>query len=325
MKRRLGRSGIELSAMGMGCWAIGGPLWGGSQPYGWGEVDDNESIRTIHRALDLGITFFDTASNYGAGHSERILGKALAGRRDEVVIASKFGHLFEESTRQAIGEDHSPAYMISCLTGTLNRLNTDYLNLYQFHLGGTPLDLALDLIEPLEEQVRLGRIRAYGWSTDDAASAEAFAKAGEHCVAIQFDLNVLKENDAMIAACTRQDQAGIIRGPLAMGLLSGKYQDGRAVGRDDVRGQAPGWLRYFADGAASPEYRTQVEDLRDALTAGGRTLAQGSLAWLWARSEGTLPIPGCRTVDQIEENAAAMAHGPLNSEEFAQVEALLGR
>ena len=79
--RTLGRSGIEVSALGMGCWAIGGPLWGdGGQPFGWGEVDDDESIRTIHTALDLGATFFDTASNYGAGHSERILGRALAGR-----------------------------------------------------------------------------------------------------------------------------------------------------------------------------------------------------------------------------------------------------
>src|SRR5574341_2623662 len=99
MKRSLGHSGIEVSAMGMGCWAIGGPwTWADGGQMGWGDVDDGESIRAIHRALDLGITFFDTAANYGAGHSERILGKALARQRDKAVIATKFGHIINEQT-----------------------------------------------------------------------------------------------------------------------------------------------------------------------------------------------------------------------------------
>src|SRR4029453_5386435 len=102
--RTLGRSGIEVSAIGMGCWAIGGPLWShDGEPWGWGGVDGDESARTVHRALDLGVTFFDTASNYGAGHSERVLGRALAGRRDEVVVASKFGNTFVEQSRLATG------------------------------------------------------------------------------------------------------------------------------------------------------------------------------------------------------------------------------
>ena len=109
--RTLGRSGIEVSALGMGCWAIGGPWAEGSQPLGWGEVDDDESVRAIRRALDLGVTLFDTADTYGAGHSERVLGRALAGRRDEAVIATKWGCTFDEATRQATGEDASPAYL----------------------------------------------------------------------------------------------------------------------------------------------------------------------------------------------------------------------
>jgi len=318
----LGRSGIEVSALGMGCWAIGGPYFGGDQPYGWGEVDDDESVRTIHKGLDLGVNFFDTASSYGAGHSERVLGRALKGRRDEVVIASKFGNRFEEETRQVQGPDGSPEYMRSCLDGILRRLDTDHLDLYQFHLGSAPLDEALALIDPLEELVREGKIRAYGWSTDNPGKAEEFANAGPNCAAIQVNLNLLEDNAAMLEVCEAQGQAAINRGPLAMGLLSGKYQDGRAVGGDDIRGKAPQWLRYFDDGVATPQWRAKVEAVREALTVGGRTLAQGSLAWLWARSPANIPIPGCRTLAQIEENAGAMGHGPLSPREFEEVQRL---
>src|SRR3990172_10966498 len=94
--RELGRSGLEVSAMGLGCWAIGGPWTLSDRPVGWGKVDDNESVRAIQYALDSGINFFDTAANYGAGHSERILSQALAGRRDQAVIATKFGYVIDE-------------------------------------------------------------------------------------------------------------------------------------------------------------------------------------------------------------------------------------
>src|SRR5512142_2085712 len=97
--RSLGKSGISVSALGLGCWAIGGPFWKGDTPVGWGQVDDHESIRAIQRALELGVTLFDTADVYGCGHSEQVLGQALAGQRDQVFIATKFGQTFDESTR----------------------------------------------------------------------------------------------------------------------------------------------------------------------------------------------------------------------------------
>jgi aryl-alcohol dehydrogenase-like predicted oxidoreductase len=139
-KRILGRSGIEVSPMGMGCWAIGGP-WsivqdGEPLPAGWGQVDDVESIRSIHRALDLGITFFDTAANYGCGHSERILGQAISDRRDQVVIATKFGHIIDEQTKVMHGDDALVVGNIRTdCEASLRRLNTDYIDLYQFHEG----------------------------------------------------------------------------------------------------------------------------------------------------------------------------------------------
>jgi aryl-alcohol dehydrogenase-like predicted oxidoreductase len=321
--RTLGRSGIEVSAIGVGCWAIGGPLHAGTEQFGWGPVDDDESVAALRRAYDLGATFFDTASNYGAGHSERVLGRALGPHRDKVVIATKWGYTFDEATGEAQGEDASPAYLRSCLEGCLRRLGTDYVDLYQFHLGGASVSAALDLIGTLEDLVAAGTIRSYGWSTDEPASAEAFARAGAGCTAIQHDYSVLRDAAEMVAVCEALDLASIVRGPLAMGLLSGKYHDGRRVGEQDVRSQAHVWMTYFKDGSGSPEWLSRIDDIRDALTSGGRTLAQGALAWLLARSPAAVPIPGCRTIAQVEENLGALALGPLGEKEFAEVEAVL--
>ncbi|MEV0272447.1 aldo/keto reductase [Hamadaea sp. NPDC050747] len=323
MKRVLGRSGIEVSALGLGCWAIGGPYAGGANQYGWGHVDDAESIRAIRRALDLGVTFFDTASSYGAGHSETVLGQALGGDRDQVVIATKWGWTFDEATREAGGADSSIAYLRSCLEGSLRRLGTDYVDLYQLHLGDLPVTEALEMIEPLEDLVAAGKIRAYGWSTDDPQRAEAFAAAGTHCTAIQYDMSVLADRPRIVACCEQAEQAGVNRGPLAMGLLSGKYADGRKVAADDVRSQGYEWLTYFHDGAAAPRWQARVEALREVFAAGGRTPTQGALAWLWARSQTTIPIPGFRDTAQVEQNAAALTFGPLSAREFAEVEDLL--
>src|SRR5690606_7649156 len=143
----LGRSGVEISALGMGCWAIGGPFFGpDGQPYGWGEVDDAESTRAIHAALDAGVTFFDTADVYGAGHSERVLGAALKGKREKAVIATKWGNLFTEGTRIMDGLDASPSYCRSACEASLKRLGVDVIDLYQFHLNDFPVDQAEPLI-----------------------------------------------------------------------------------------------------------------------------------------------------------------------------------
>ncbi|WP_377266990.1 aldo/keto reductase [Peterkaempfera sp. SMS 1(5)a] len=323
MVRTLGRSGIEVGAVGVGCWAIGGPLHSGTGQLGWGPVDDDESVAALQRAFDLGATFFDTASNYGAGHSEVVLGRALAGHRDKAVIATKWGYTFDEATGEAGPEDAGPQYLRSCLDGCLRRLGTDYVDLYQFHLGGVSVTTALDLIGTLEDLVAEGRIRAYGWSTDEPGSAEAFARAGAGCTAIQHDHSVLRDAAGMIAVCESLGLASIARGPLAMGLLSGKYHDGRQVGGEDVRSQEHPWLSYFTDGAGAPEWLARIDAIRDVLTSGGRTLAQGALAWLLARSPATIPIPGCRTIAQVEENLGTLAFGPLAGREFTEVEALL--
>lgn len=323
MYRTLGRSGIKVSALGMGCWAIGGPFWSGETPLGWGEVDDNESIRAIHCAIDLGVNFFDTANVYGAGHSERVLGQAFTGRRDRVVIASKFNAVFDETTRQVTGADSSPTGIRRACEESLRRLNTDTIDLYQFHDNGFPADRAVPIRETLEELVKEGKIRAYGWSTDFSDRAEVFAQ-GKHCTSIQLQLNVLDDNPAVITLCERYNLAAINRGPLAMGLLTGKYAAGTQVTADDVRGEkSPEWMKYFKDGKPSPAFLKMREAVRNILASNGRTVAQGALAWLWARSPQTLPIPGFRTVKQVEENCGAMAFGPLTSSQMSEIAALL--
>jgi aryl-alcohol dehydrogenase-like predicted oxidoreductase len=323
MQRTIGRSNIAVSALGMGCWAIGGPFWSGETPLGWGQVDDAESTRAIHKALELGVTFFDTANVYGAGHSERILGQALSGRRHEVVIATKFNGLFDEASRHILGADTTPPGIRQACEASLRRLNTDVIDLYQLHNGGLPIEEAGAVRDTLEELCRAGKIRAYGWSTDSPERAEFFAQ-GEHCAAIQLQLNLLDDNPGVIAICERHNLAAINRGPLAMGVLTGKYTAETRPSIDDVRGvKSPAWMKYFKNGLPSPEFLQKREAVREILTSGGRTLAQGALAWLWARSPQTLPIPGFRTVAQVEENSKAIQFGPLSAGQMAEIAAAL--
>jgi aryl-alcohol dehydrogenase-like predicted oxidoreductase len=322
-QRQLGSSGIAVSALGMGCWAIGGPFWAGKQPLGWGEVDDAESLRAIERALDLGVTFFDTSDVYGTGHSEEVLGQAFAGRRERVVIATKFGNTYNEATRQLTGRSSAPSYARKACEQSLRRLQTDYIDLYQLHIGLGP-DKIEPMVETLERLRDEGLIRAYGWSTDDAEAMARFA-GSPGCAAVQHELNVLSDAPAMLALCAERNLASINRGPLAMGLLTGKYDSSSRLGDNDVRGVSPAWMKYFKDGRPSPEWLGRLASVREVLTSGGRTLAQGALAWLWARSPHTIPIPGFRTVAQVEENAGALALGPLSEAQLREVDALLER
>jgi aryl-alcohol dehydrogenase-like predicted oxidoreductase len=318
MKRFLGRSGLETSPLGMGCWAIGGPLWLNGRPAGWGEVNDHESMQAIQKALDLGITFFDTADVYGAGHSERLLGAALEKKRDGVIIATKFGRVFEETTRQIVGSRGDPEYIGSACDASLRRLKVDCIDLYQFHLYDFDLTAAKETRDALEALVTTGKIRYYGWSTDSPERAEIFAQ-GKHCVAIQQGLNVFGGNMEILAVCERNNLASINRGPLAMGILTGKFSHATKLPDTDVRSTFS-----FAEGPFAAQLE-QLEKIKDCLRVGGRTLAQGALGWLWAKSGATLPIPGFKTVKQVEENLAAIPCGPLPPGQMAEIDRLLER
>jgi aryl-alcohol dehydrogenase-like predicted oxidoreductase len=324
MKRKLGRSDIEVSAIGMGCWAIGGPWTIHGNQAGWGEVDDNESIRAIHCALDLGVNFFDTAANYGCGHSEQILGRALVGRRDQVVLATKFGYMVDEETKRVefydddLNSDKVVTNLRQDCEASLRRLNTDYIDLYQFHINKYTLSKAPAVRDALEKLVSEGKVRCYGWSTDNPEGARVFAE-GEHCVAIQHRLNVAMDAPDMLAVCDEFGLASINRGPLARGVLTGKYTADSKFAQNDLRDGDS-----FRSGWIIPTLE-KLGAIRDILTSNGRTLPQGALAWIWGRNEKTIPIPGIRTSAQARENVAAMQFGPLSQEQMVEIERLIGR
>lgn len=323
--RGFGNSGLTVPPLGMGCWAIGGPFWSDTTPLGWGNVDDDESTKAIQLACDLGITLFDTADVYGTGHSERVLGRALAGHRDDVVIASKWGNTYDESRRQLMTPDSSPAYLRRALEASLRRLGTDYLDIYQFHLADVEIAEAMPLIYELESLVSEGKIRTYGWSTDDPRRAVAWS-AGVHCAVVQHELNVLADASEMLALVERQGWASLNRGPLAMGLISDKYVPDTLLLDNDVRGRsAPGWMRYFEDGRPSQRWLARRDAIREILTNDGRSLVQGALGWIWARSPATIPIPGFRTIDHVRENVAALEHGPLSENEMSMISQIFAK
>ncbi len=321
LTRILGKSGLEVSALGMGCWAIGGPwTWAQpgekSYPAGWGKVDDEESIRAIHEGLDAGITFFDTAANYGAGHSERILGQALKGRRQDLVIATKFGHIVNEKEKIVYGDDSKIlANVRSDVENSLRRLRTDIIDIYQLHAGGYDPELALELRGVLEDLVEEGKIRWYGWSTDLVDRARVFAD-GEHCTSIQFRLNAIYDNQEMRTLCATHNMVGINKDPLNKGILTGKFTSESTFPADDIRSRTD-----FEDERIVQRLKA-VEALRDVFTSGGRSMAQGALAYIWALDENMIPIPGFKTVQQVIDNAGAMRFGPLSDEEMRQVKTI---
>ena len=334
MKRRLGRSEIEVSALGLGCMEIGGKM-GDREGYrldvsvqnaaplfSLGSVNDEQSIRTLTYALEAGVNFFDTAPAYGAGHSERVLGRAFAGKREKVVIATKFGKLMDENENW-FGRYPSARALIDNIAKecdeSLRRLGTDYIDLYQYHqMDFDLLAYADEVLEILERLVTKGKIRYYGWSTDDPACIRVFAQ-GEHCTAIQHNLNVLEDAPEILALCDKFDQASVARGLLGMGFLTGKYTAENyktLLAQDDFRHRMASSFIPLLE---------KLDQVREILTSDGRTLSQGALAWVWTRYQRSIPIPGFRTFEQVQENIEAIQYGPLTDDQMNQINSILGR
>ncbi len=329
MKNRiLGRCGIEVSPMGLGGLAIGGMFWRTDYdsvpwqndrtkpfPGGWGPVDDAESIRAIHAGLDHGISLIDTSSSYGCGHSERVIGKAIAGKRDRVVIVTKFGNAIDEEKKIYLGHDVEPDSIRASCEGSLRRLRTDVIDVYLLHWSGYDGDPE-PIVEVLEALVEVGKIRAYGWSNHQVELMDGFTRYPRFS-AVEFPHSLVQRGAEMLALCEAEDLGALIRSPLGMGLLTGKFSAETAFPEDDIR---HGWN--LKEGRMA-EVRQAVEQLRDVLTADGRTLAQAALGWIWAQSDRAVPIPGFKTVAQVTENAKAMEFGPLSDETVVQIEQIL--
>ena len=325
--RRLGATGPELGVMGLGCWAIGGPVThDDGHTIGWGSVDDSESVTAIQKGLDLGVTLFDTANVYGRGHSETLVGQALRGH-GEVLVATKFGFTMGD---EGDGQDKlrvAPAEIRAACEASLRRLGRDHIDLYQLHVGSLPdaeADAAAGALEELQTQ---GLIRAFGWSSDVASQVARWAARGT-CAAVQIACNVLEDKPEFFELCEKTSMTALIRSPLASGFLSGKYGPESRLPADDWRAQATalGWGDMFRpDGSAEPRWLAKLDALREVLTDGGRSLVQGALGWLWARSPAAVPIPGFKTPAQVEENVGAIRHGPLPAGHLRRIDEILGR
>lgn len=314
---------ISKNRLGMGCWGIGGPFFDGETQLGFPDNDDTQSIAAVHAAYEAGITLFDTAPVYGAGHSERLLGQALKGRHN-ATIATKIGLRFDEASKQVLGEDIDPTVLTTALNASRTRLQRDYLDIVFLHLNTLPIAKAEPLFDVLEEAASTGRIGAYGWSSDFPETVNAVARRPSF-LAVQHAMNVFFDAPSMMDVVNRHELCSFNRSPLAMGLLTGKFNEGAHLASGDVRGNDFPWMDYFKDGKVVPDFIKRVEAVRDLLTVGGRSLAQGALGWLWAKSPATCPIPGARTPHQAVHNARALEFGALPDTVMDEIERVLRR
>ena len=299
--RKLGRSRVKVSPLGLGTARLAGLGWHDDLAPQDPSQARRDAVRQIQAAVDLGVTFFDTADNYGQGFSERSLGEALRGRREGIVVATKFGEDPMPDQEDPWSLDASSVER-KC-EASLRRLEVECIDLYLLHRRDYPLERAPAMIEVLENLVQAGKIRYYGWSTDDVERARFFAR-GEHCTAIEHRLNIFNDNPAMLDLCREQDLASLNRGPLLMGVLTGRWSLETKLQDGDPRAQ---WFEH-------QEFREVLacaQQIEPYLTSDGRSYVQGALGWIWARSPLTIPLPGFRDMEQLQVLVQAQTFGPL--------------
>lgn len=305
-KRVLGKSGIPISEVGMGLWAAGGDSWG--------PTDDQAVLDAVDAALDAGVNFFDTADVYGAGHSEELLGRAMAGRRDQFVVATKIGwRNFDEERGQT--QYTTVDKLIEGVESNLRRLNTDYVDLLQSHIGyrEPTMEIFLEGFRRLQEQ---GKIRAYGVSTSDLEYLKAFNQDGG-CASLQIDYSILNRTPEtkIFPYCQEHDIGILVRGPLAMGILTGKYDRDTTFGENDWRRR---WIENEDEYAIFQEDLAKVEQLEPV--ARERSLAQLALQFVLAHPAVTSVIPGAKNVRQMTDNIQAGVLPPLTATEMARID-----
>jgi myo-inositol catabolism protein IolS len=281
-QRRLGSSPVSVSEIGLGTWGMSGAFWGAA--------DDAESIRVIHRALELGVTLIDTAEAYGRGHSEEVLGTALAGRRNKAVIATK------------VAPNHlDPRELEGALEGSMKRLQTDVVDIYFVHWPNPkfPIGPTMEVLERLRVQ---GRIRAVGVSNFGTAQMDQ-ARAHGTIDVLQPPYNMLwREVEAALLPYCREHNIGIMPySGLAQGLLTGTLSRGTVFAEGDERRTTvlfqPGIYERSLDA---------VDGLRPIAAKYGKTIAQLAVQWLTSRPGVSSPLLGARTVREMEENAASV-------------------
>jgi aryl-alcohol dehydrogenase-like predicted oxidoreductase len=316
-------NGTTIPALGLGCWAVGGAFFIGERSNSWGDVDDAVSLRAIAAAVDLGIRLFDTAPAYGTGHSEELLGQALHNRPD-VLISTKVGYGIDAATKQLTGERINPKDVAEDIEQSLRRLKRDCIDIAFLHLNEAAIETAEPVFECLGRMRDQGKIQAFGWSTDFPERAAAFA-AKPGFVAIQHAMNVFFKASQLLPVIEQNDLLSFNRSPLAMGLLGGKYSSQSMISKHDVRSHDADWQDYFKNGQVSPRHLQMLEAVKDLLQLDGRSLVQGALAWLWARSDRSIPIPGFRNAQQVQDICGTLQRGPLTADVMTEIERVINR
>jgi aryl-alcohol dehydrogenase-like predicted oxidoreductase len=295
--RTLGNTGIRVSEIGFGGWAIGGSADASGTPLGWGKTNDDESLAAIRRARDLGVTFFDTADSYGFGRSESLLGIVLSRKRQDVVIATKVGVVRDAGA--ALKKDFSKQHIFQAIDGSLRRLRTDYVDLYQAHNPTIEQLQREEIQEAMERLQEIGKIRYWGVSiSTNEEGIEIINRGWSH--ALQVLYNILNQSPASeLFPLAKQKGYGIIaRVPLASGLLTGKFRSGSTFAADDVR-------QNFLTTKRLEEALPRVDEVRAIIGGSVRSLAEAALQFVLANDAVSTTIPGARNARQVETNIAA--------------------
>jgi aryl-alcohol dehydrogenase-like predicted oxidoreductase len=291
--RKLGNSGLDIPAIGLGCMGM-------SSVYG--AADDATSIAVTHRALELGINFLDTADIYGAGGNEELVGRAIRGKRDQVVLATKFGNVIKGSWADGKGYDidGSPAYVKRAAEASLRRLGVETIDLYYQHRVDpkTPIE---ETVSAMAELVKEGKVRFLGLS-EAAPETIRRAHAVHPIAALQTEYSLWsREPEDELLELTRQLGITFVAySPLGRGFLTGSLKSPDDLAPDDWRRKNPRF-----QGENFTKNLELVEELEAMARAKGTTAAQLALAWLLTRGKNVVPIPGSRRIDRLEENAAA--------------------
>jgi aryl-alcohol dehydrogenase-like predicted oxidoreductase len=306
-QRILGSSGIAVSALGLGCMGM-------SAAYGTG--DDAESLTVIDRALELGVTFLDTSDVYGPYTNESLVGRALAGRRDQVVLATKVGLLRDDLTTYALHHDARPERIREAIDASLQRLGTDVIDLYYLHRVDPDVPVE-ESFGAMAELVAEGKVRALGLSEVDVPTLER-ASAIHTVAALQSELSLWTRDalDDVVPWCAENDVAFVPFAPLGRGFLTGRLPADSSFGAGDFRRQNP---RFQPD--AMVQNQVIVDRVREIADEAGATPAQVAIAWVLAQGEHVVPIPGTKRIRYLEENVGA-AGLELSAATLASLDAL---